>query len=132
MTLLWALRSLVFAKAASASDLLRIPKLRIVAAGCSHRLERRILEQTNYFNELQKYLPHSEIELCMVGPEMCAHLETRGTGATHQDLVWHHESAAYRWATWQGTLQGFLTVRDIAMRSCAVRLRAASRPHWLH
>lgn len=57
-------------EALPAEMLLRSPKLRIVAAGCTWRLEQRILEESNCFHELQHYFPHSEIQLCMVGPEI--------------------------------------------------------------
>jgi hypothetical protein len=126
MSLLWALRKMVECKTISSAELLRVPHLRIITAGCSHRLEQRILQESNYFQELTSYLRFSSIELCMVGPEMEApqqHLGSFGgagraekshtvdEGRPPHDLHWVAESDAFKWSTFQGTLLTFLKAR---------------------
>ena len=129
VTLLWALRALVSAKAATAAELLRVPNLRIVAAGCSHRLEQRILEQTSYFDELQTYLPHTKLELVMLGPEIRTMSSVAEKQAASDSLCWHRSSDAYSWATWQGTLKQFLQVCIVAMLSHSATVASAGPGH---
>jgi hypothetical protein len=105
LSFLWALRQLVETKAASAQEILRAPRLRVIAAGCSHRLEQRILQETNYFSELSHMLPASQISLCMIGPEM--HYTF---GAGEHDLKWTEETPSFRWTTSTHTLKTFVEV----------------------
>jgi hypothetical protein len=104
-----------------AQQLLRSPQLRIVAAGCTHRLEQRILQETNYFHELERYFPHSDIRLCMVGPEIRVSNMQRGKmkrkgkkkRGGKPSPEWVHESKRFAWCVERGTVRAFLRSKVI-------------------
>ena len=95
---------MVFSKVLSVGEALRAPSLRVVAAGCSHRLEQHILQQSNYFKEWVTMLPHTRIDLCMIGPEM-----RPGAGAASP--TWTEMSNRLRYTISEQTLGEFLEVR---------------------
>ena len=103
-------------QALPAATLLRSPKLRIVAAGCTHRLEQRILQESNCFQELEQYFPHSEVRLCMVGPEVrVPKRKGNAKGSSKKarkgtSCEWTKESDRFSWTLQQGTVKGFLKV----------------------
>lgn len=88
--------------------------IRIVAAGCTHRLEQRILQESNYFHELESYFPSSRLQLCMVGPEM---KPTTGPKAKHgsskkatKTSAWVRATDRFSWCAQRGTIRNFLKV----------------------
>ena len=69
MSLVWAVRHLELRPATAAN--LRKP-LTVVAIGAASRSEERLLHKTNYWAELGTWLPASQIDLWLVGPEVTA------------------------------------------------------------
>lgn len=116
----WCVRRLVELQAMPAVSLLRCPKLRIVAAGCTHRLEQRILAETNCFHELEHYFPCSEIKLCMVGPEIRVpkhKVNFSGSskkGRKAANCEWTKETDRFSWCLSQSTVKDYLKVKAIS------------------
>ena len=106
LTFLWALRQMVLNRALSVREALHAPTLRIIAAGCSHRLEQHILQHSNYFEEWPKMLPRTHIDCCMVGPEM----QALSNASRLADDHWTQVTERLRYKTSQDTLGEALQV----------------------
>lgn len=120
MTLLWCIRRTV-ALQMLPRTLLEASHIRIVAAGCTHRLEQRILQESNYFHELASYFPSSYLQLCMVGPEMKAVSSKSKQGSTKKapkSLAWVHGSERFSWCVQRSTVRKFLQVCCQAAVAC--------------
>ena len=112
LTLLWCLRRCIELQKLPKS-FLQAPHIRIVAAGCTHRLEQRILQESNYFHELTSYFPSSCLQLCMVGPEIKPPSSKSKHGSTKKPskaVAWVHASERFSWCLQRSTVRKFLQV----------------------
>lgn len=112
MTLLWCIRRTIELQTLP-TTLLKASHIRIVAAGCTHRLEQRILQESNYFHELTSYFPSSCLQLCMVGPEMkpvSSRTKKGSTKKANKGLVWVHASQRFSWCVQRSSVRKFLQV----------------------
>lgn len=104
---------MVFNQALPLTEALDAPRLRVIAAGCTHRLEQHILTHSNYFEEWATMLPRTQIDLFMIGPEMQGPRAVPGTA----DRSWTQVTERLRYTTSRETLGELLEVRRCIARA---------------
>lgn len=81
-----------------------------------------ILQESNCFQELQHYFPHSEVRLCMVGPEIRVPKRKGNTKGSSKktrkaaNCEWIKESDRFSWTLQQSTVKDFLKVQTTPKR----------------